>query len=148
MDILCRCHGISGSCTTKTCFRRLSDFEIVASHLRKKYDKFVRVIQRQIGERVTLVPKKKKKYSPRDLIALQKSPNFCVRNLKQGSLGTKGRRCSRKGRGQGSCNYMCCGRGYKRFKETKVERCNCRLKWCCTVICQKCTSVVNVNSCR
>lgn len=148
MDILCRCHGVSGSCTTKTCFRRLSYFEIVAAHLRKKYDRAIRVIQRRKGERVTLVSKKKKNYSPRDLIALQKSPNFCLRNRKNGSLGTRGRRCSRKGRGQGSCNYMCCGRGNKQFKEIKVERCKCRYEWCCTVICSKCSSQVDVNTCR
>lgn len=38
MEIKCRCHGLSGSCSLKTCWLRLPDFQQIGAYLRRKYD--------------------------------------------------------------------------------------------------------------
>ena len=38
----CKCHGVSGSCSRKTCWRKLSDFKTTAQLLRKKYNHAMR----------------------------------------------------------------------------------------------------------
>ena len=40
----CQCHGISGSCTLKTCYKRMPLLDRVQIFLRRKYDKAVRVM--------------------------------------------------------------------------------------------------------
>lgn len=38
----CKCHGVSGSCTLKTCWRKMGDFNTTAAVLRAKYHQAVR----------------------------------------------------------------------------------------------------------
>ncbi|XP_026677924.1 protein Wnt-2-like [Diaphorina citri] len=33
----CKCHGVSGSCTMKTCWRTLPPFKVIGDALMKKY---------------------------------------------------------------------------------------------------------------
>lgn len=37
MRRICKCHGVSGSCTTQTCWSTLSDFKVVGTFLKKMY---------------------------------------------------------------------------------------------------------------
>ena len=37
MRTLCKCHGVSGSCATQTCWRQLGDFKQVGNYLKKQY---------------------------------------------------------------------------------------------------------------
>ena len=37
MRTLCKCHGVSGSCATQTCWRQLGDFQQVGNFLKKQY---------------------------------------------------------------------------------------------------------------
>lgn len=37
MQTLCKCHGVSGSCATQTCWRQLGDLRKVAGFLKKQY---------------------------------------------------------------------------------------------------------------
>jgi hypothetical protein len=39
MLLKCRCHGISGSCELKTCWRSLPPFAEIGKYLKEKYDK-------------------------------------------------------------------------------------------------------------
>ncbi|KAK3739952.1 hypothetical protein QZH41_012790 [Actinostola sp. cb2023] len=161
MEILCKCHGVSGACQTKTCYRRLSDFRKVATFLRRKYDRVVYVKnykgKNRKNDAVTTRQKRidlrsknrRKKYTTKDLIALSKSPNYCKRSIGRGSYGTKGRICNPKiRRGKGGCNYMCCGRGHRTKPVIKVERCECRYVWCCYVKCNKCKKRELVSRCK
>lgn len=148
MGTVCRCHGVSGSCQSKTCFRRLSDFKSVATVLKKRYDKVIFVISANKGKKYqTLKSRGGKPYSPVDLIALEASPNYCKKSQSRGTLGTAGRECNPKTTGKGSCAYMCCGRGFKTFTKEIEERCECQYYWCCYVKCKKCKKTITVSTC-
>ncbi|GAB6029953.1 hypothetical protein CHUAL_005648 [Chamberlinius hualienensis] len=118
MRTQCRCHGVSGSCELKTCWRTLPPFTDVGDQLKKKYEIAVRVkgtarkrLRRQdkTGKKVT-VPKE-------ELVHIHRSPNYCVENKTRGILGTRGRACNKTAAGPESCDLLCCGRGYNTQKE-------------------------------
>lgn len=115
----CKCHGISGSCTMKTCWKTLPPFRQIGDNLMKKYYRArpVTASSPTIGPRgVDFSPSKKSKKLrlvlkkgktpikkvPRksDLVFLQMSPNYCEKDLAAGSLGTVGRSCNRTSRGR------------------------------------------------
>uniref|UniRef100_A0A452EU75 Protein Wnt n=1 Tax=Capra hircus TaxID=9925 RepID=A0A452EU75_CAPHI len=110
-DVACKCHGVSGSCSLKTCWLQLADFR-------------------------------------KDLVYIDPSPDYCVRNESTGSLGTQGRLCNKTSEGMDGCELMCCGRGYDQFKMVQTERCHCKFHWCCYVKCKKCTQVVDQFVCK
>lgn len=149
METICRCHGTSGSCQIKTCFRRLPiSFVTVAEALKKRYDRVVHVVSKKKGRnKQQLRPRRGEHYTGKDLISLDPSPNFCLHNIKRGSYGTRGRECNPNIRGKGSCAYMCCGRGQRTFKRTIAERCNCKYVWCCYVKCMTCVKTIDVTVC-
>jgi len=39
----CKCHGVSGSCTTKSCWRKMAPFEVIGKKIKRAYDKAVKV---------------------------------------------------------------------------------------------------------
>ena len=39
MLMKCRCHGVSGSCEFKTCWKSLPQFAEIGKYLKSKYDK-------------------------------------------------------------------------------------------------------------
>lgn len=40
----CKCHGMSGSCTVKTCWMRLPTFRVVGDNLKDRFDGATRVM--------------------------------------------------------------------------------------------------------
>ncbi|CAG0889965.1 unnamed protein product [Darwinula stevensoni] len=44
MKMRCRCHGVSGSCELKTCWRALPPFADVGKYLKKKYESAIQVL--------------------------------------------------------------------------------------------------------
>lgn len=147
MSVECRCHGPSGSCTMKTCWRRLPSFRKIGDYLFQQYQNAKAVVPWTGGSRLkrprTLVLKKSKrpnrKPRRRDLVYLDKSPNYCEYDTQTGSLGTVGRRCNRTSEGNDGCTLLCCGRGYNTHQYTKTWQCNCTFHWCCKVDCNNCT---------
>ena len=112
----CKCHGVSGSCTMKTCWKTLPGFRQVGDNLMKKYYRARPVTSASSSpgprgidsyrrpRKIHLVLKKGKmaiKKTPKksDLVFIQTSPNYCERDLAAGSLGTVGRTCNRTSRG-------------------------------------------------
>ncbi|KFV54187.1 Protein Wnt-5b, partial [Tyto alba] len=83
-----------------------------------------------------------------DLVYVDPSPDYCLRNETTGSLGTQGRLCNKTSEGMDGCELMCCGRGYDQFKSVQVERCHCKFHWCCYVKCKKCTEIVDQYVCK
>ncbi|XP_060046333.1 protein Wnt-5b isoform X2 [Erinaceus europaeus] len=146
-DVACKCHGVSGSCSLKTCWLQLAEFRKVGDQLKEKYDRAAAMRITRKG-RLELVNSRFTQPSPEDLVYVDPSPDYCLRNETTGSLGTQGRLCNKTSAGMDGCELMCCGRGYDQFKSVQVERCHCRFHWCCFVRCRKCTETVDQYVCK
>ncbi|XP_071527166.1 protein Wnt-7b-like isoform X2 [Panulirus ornatus] len=150
----CKCHGVSGSCTMKTCWRTLPPFTAVGRHLLRKYNKAKFVVvhrnRRRSSPFLRLQKSQRRARQPRrsHLVYLQKSPNYCEMNPATGSLGTVGRRCNRTSRGTDGCDLLCCGRGYNTHQYTRKWQCNCKFYWCCYVQCHTCQEETEEYTCK
>ncbi|XP_069186121.1 protein Wnt-6 [Procambarus clarkii] len=144
----CKCHGLSGSCTHRTCWRRLPPFRSVGRHLKDRFNAAIKVIPSNDGE--TVIPDTESVRSPRkqDLVFLENSPSFCSANKRTGSLGTRGRVCNATSYDLSGCEVMCCGRGYVQEEHYVEENCRCRFTYCCKVTCQKCRRKKLTSRCR
>lgn len=163
MRMQCRCHGVSGSCELKTCWRTMPTFAQVGDYLKQKYEnavqmkptKFVRtMMQDKMSSRElniqssSMKTKRQVPLGKTELIHIHKSPNYCVEDPKKGILGTSGRVCNKNSTGSDSCDLLCCGRGYNTQVVRHVERCFCRFVWCCQVKCKTCVTMLDVHTCK
>ncbi|UYV81993.1 WNT1 [Cordylochernes scorpioides] len=144
----CKCHGMSGSCSMRTCWMRLAPFRSVGAELLRRYDRASRVQVSNQGNlrrrRVPLQPVRPGRRPPtrKDLVFIEKSPKFCRPNARMGTEGTTGRICPDDG-----CGRLCCGRGYSTKTEEHFTRCNCTFHWCCHVECKECSVLRNIHTC-
>uniref|UniRef100_A0A8V0ZRH6 Protein Wnt n=1 Tax=Gallus gallus TaxID=9031 RepID=A0A8V0ZRH6_CHICK len=152
----CKCHGMSGSCTVRTCWMRLPTFRAVGDVLKDRFDGASRVIYGNKGsnrasrvELHHLEPENPahKPPSPHDLVYFEKSPNFCTYSGKMGTAGTAGRACNSSSPGLDGCELLCCGRGFRTRTQRVTERCNCTFHWCCHVSCLNCTNTQVLHEC-
>lgn len=174
MQIRCKCHGMSGSCQLKTCWKSAPEFRIVGKVLKHMFRNAVLVNQSNMGNGEALIPSNRvgkhrnrnSNRSPRKtsskhstihfnekslentLFYYQRSPTFCERDPIADIHGTTGRRCNRNSTGVGSCSSMCCGRGYNLVKEHRVEKCSCKFQWCCKVECKECHTDEWISTCK
>ncbi|XP_077997512.1 protein Wnt-9a-like [Glandiceps talaboti] len=168
----CKCHGVSGSCASRTCWRQLRPFSQIGKLLKDKYENAIKVVSttNESTGKTQLVTKRRKGKkekemegddeadnnegaspkdtdegaSPRDtdLVYVDKSPNFCTRS--KFTPGTSGRVCLK----DTNCQSICCGRGYN-IKSKIVEKpCRCRVVWCCYVDCDMCTEREEIHLCK
>ncbi|CAH1781757.1 unnamed protein product [Owenia fusiformis] len=146
----CKCHGVSGSCALKTCWKALPDMEKIGHKLKHKYAYAVEVESRRVGRTKRLVPVDHDKIDigNDELIYYTTSPDYCGPDPKTGSVGTAGRRCIKGDGGSGGCDSMCCGRGFITLNLLKKERCECKYYWCCYVKCKTCRRYVEIHKCR
>ncbi|XP_076848772.1 protein Wnt-6 [Brachyhypopomus gauderio] len=142
----CRCHGLSGSCTLRSCWRKLPLFRHVGDHLMRSFYTAVRVMGSNDGK--SLVPLDPDVPPPHthSLIYSDESPNFCVADRRAGSEGTRGRVCSSMEAGP-SCDWLCCDRGLIAHTLVYEQNCQCQFHWCCVVQCQRCTVRKDVGIC-
>jgi hypothetical protein len=99
---------------------------------------------------------------PEDLAYLYESPNYCDAQPESGHLGTRGRQCFSKKVQEsslantfdaketspslqlanqsalGTCEYLCCDRGFHSEMVLDIVECNCRFRFCCKVECDHC----------
>lgn len=145
----CSCHGVSGTCTTRTCSRVIPSFHEIGKKLKEKFDSASKVKLTRVGARSALLPrdKKLKPLTNQDLAYLKDSPTYCDENKKQGSLGTTGRYCNKYSQGIDGCSLLCCDRGYKTSIEVMTKNCQCKFTWCCTVTCETCNVKQEVYKC-
>lgn len=161
MQLSCKCHGVSGSCSIRTCWKELPNFREVGNYLKKKYKHAVLAdadngqlrkgnSASRRGERDIL------QISSNDLVYLERSPDFCKNNTNYGTVGTLGRECSRPmDRKSGnrwerkSCSRLCksCGYRVRRVYQQETTACNCKFRWCCEVKCEQCTKIVERLTC-
>ncbi|KAF9414074.1 hypothetical protein HW555_007903 [Spodoptera exigua] len=118
----CKCHGVSGSCAVRTCWRALP--------------------QQKQNPGVVRVPRKS------DLVFLEPSPSYCERDDAVGSFGTHLRVCNRTSRGPDGCESLCCGRGYSTVRRVQASKCRCRFHWCCRVSCDTCVATTHTHLCN
>ncbi|XP_052529363.1 protein Wnt-11b-like [Tympanuchus pallidicinctus] len=140
LDTKCKCHGVSGSCSVKTCWKALPSLAEIASELKSKYLAAIRVSHRLVGRRKQLKPTETdiRVMRDTDLVYLIHSPDYCTPNVHLGSVGTQDRQCNKTSAGSDGCDLLCCGRGYNAYVEEVVERCHCKYRWCCYVLCKRC----------
>ncbi|KAJ7329680.1 hypothetical protein JRQ81_015854 [Phrynocephalus forsythii] len=149
MSVDCRCHGVSGSCALKTCWKTMSSFEKVGRLLKEKYESSIQISDR-LKKKIRRKEKSQRKIpvSKEDLLYVNRSPNYCVEDHKLGVPGTQGRICNRTSEGPDGCNLLCCGRGYNTHVVRHVERCDCKFVWCCYVRCRRCETMTDVHTCK
>ncbi|KAJ8418213.1 hypothetical protein AAFF_G00139220 [Aldrovandia affinis] len=131
MQRTCKCHGVSGSCTTQTCWLQLPEFRSRGA----------------IAETFSSISRK-------ELVHLEDSPDYCLENKTLGLPGTEGRECVRKGKNlsrweKRSCKRLCgeCGLAVEERKADMVSSCNCKFHWCCAVKCEQCRKTVTKYFC-
>lgn len=148
VKIECKCHGVSGSCSMKTCWLKLPSFREVGDYLKEKYDSAIEV--RYESRQNQLRPRYRRFSKPtkEDLVYIQDSPNYCNKNEEFGIIGTSGRQCNKHSNGLDGCRIMCCGRGYYIAKTIKEEKCKCKFQWCCSVKCETCVTEVETYICK
>lgn len=95
LSTACKCHGVSGSCSMKTCWKSLADVRTVGPALIRSYASAVEVENRKVGKtkQRKLVPvlNIRSEFSESELIYYNKSPDYCLPEEALGSVGTKGR---------------------------------------------------------
>ncbi|XP_035382730.1 protein Wnt-11 [Electrophorus electricus] len=150
VETRCKCHGVSGSCSVRTCWKALLGVGHVSEQLKVRYLAATKVVVRQAGGRRVLVPREMevRPVLDNELVYLVSSPDYCTANARYGSHGTTDRHCNKTASGSGSCGLMCCGRGYNTYREQVEERCHCRYHWCCYVTCRKCQHSVERYVCK
>ncbi|XP_017836974.1 protein Wnt-2 isoform X2 [Drosophila busckii] len=165
----CKCHGVSGSCVMKTCWKSLPPFRLLGDKLMQKYQKAktVQAIKGKRGLRLVLSRRKHSRaaaaaaaaaaagqkpaiVAPKrlELIYLEASPNYCERSIQTGTLGTAGRPCNRTGHGPQSCDLLCCGRGHNTQHIRRTSQCRCQFRWCCEVKCDQCDESYEEFTCK
>uniref|UniRef100_UPI00358EAD04 protein Wnt-7a-like isoform X2 n=1 Tax=Myxine glutinosa TaxID=7769 RepID=UPI00358EAD04 len=154
MRLECKCHGVSGSCATKTCWMMLPKFREVGYALKDKYNvaEYVEPVRASRYRRPVFLKIKKsstyRKPMDTDLVFIVKSPNYCEEDPVSGSVGTRGRLCNRTSPNAAGCDLMCCGRGYNTHQYTKMWQCNCKFHWCCYVKCNTCSERTEEYTCK
>lgn len=154
MKLECKCHGVSGSCTTKTCWTTLPKFREIGYVLKERYGAAVQVESvraTRLRQPSFLRLKQSHGYikpTDTDLVYLERSPNYCEEDMLTGSTGTRGRLCNHTSPDLDGCNLMCCGRGHDTHQYTRVWQCNCKFQWCCFVKCSTCSEKTEVFTCK
>lgn len=84
----CKCHGVSGSCTLRTCWLAMADFRKTGNYLWRKYNGAIQVVMNQDGTGFTVANKRFKKPTKNDLVYFENSPDYCIRDRDAGKFKT------------------------------------------------------------
>ena len=145
----CACHGPTGQCISRTCYRWLPNLPVVG---RKLYEKFLSAIQVKLRNKRKLTPVTEgKKLRKTDLVYTERF-NYCDVEDQLGIPGTRGRLCSNHepmgGDDMRSCKVLCCGRGYLPHLRLADVSCRCKFRWCCEVTCDTCKQWITEYRCK
>ena len=158
MQKRCRCHGVSGACEFKTCWVGLPPFDVLGAALKRPLrhaadDRAGGEARPSAGaatqaqERATHRHRRRARLrgaraaTPAALftpcawnarLAQNKSPTYCERDVSTGAIGTAGRACNATAPHwrADSCAALCCGRGFTKRTEWRVEQCACKFVYC------------------
>ncbi|KAL0860700.1 hypothetical protein ABMA27_010041 [Loxostege sticticalis] len=155
----CKCHGVSGSCAVRTCWKTLLPFRAVGAALKERLRRAKHVVaehdfrglhSRAVSMRHPRLVVRRTGKPPRksELVFLQKSPQYCEPDAAIGSHGTHGRHCNRTSKGEDGCETLCCGRGYNTVQLVQESKCRCQFHWCCSVSCDTCITKTELHVCN
>ncbi|XP_061582372.1 protein Wnt-8-like [Cololabis saira] len=158
---VCRCHGMSESCSVQTCWTQLSDFREIGNYLKLKHGQAQKldVDKRRMragnsADARAAILDAFGTIAASELIYLEDSPDYCRRNSSLGLQGTEGRDCLQPGDGLGpwerrSCRRLChdCGLRVEERRTEVESSCNCKFHWCCKVNCENCSQVIVKHMC-
>lgn len=144
----CKCHGVTGSCNLKTCWRSLAPFGKVGAELKRKYRQAVKVtlVDNALRDQKSKTPVERR---DKKLVYLDSSPDFCVRNLTVGTPGMLGRTCSSDDISESKCQSLCnsCKLNPQTEPLEKQVDCRCKFVWCCSIKCEKCRQEYSLTTC-
>lgn len=84
MQRVCKCHGMSGSCNSRVCWRKLPSFRDVGDALSARYEGAILVKlvdkKKKRAKKLRAAGKDMKQPNRTDLIYLEESPDYCERN--------------------------------------------------------------------
>lgn len=157
MKRLCRCHGMSESCSIRTCWTQLSDFREIGNYLKAKHHEAQKLdLDKKLNsaDNQGAFADAMGGIAQTELIYLEESPDYCRRNTSLGLYGTEGRECVQQRDGMSqrerrSCRRLChdCGLRVEERRTEVASSCNCKFHWCCTVNCERCSQVVVKHVC-
>ncbi|GFT39862.1 protein Wnt-2b-A [Nephila pilipes] len=83
----CKCHGVSGSCASRTCWKVQTDFGEVGRLLKRRYEGAVQVT---VDNQNALIPLEgRKPFSKLDLVYFEHSPDYCSPNKSIGGTSLR-----------------------------------------------------------
>lgn len=154
VETTCKCHGVSGSCTVRTCWRQLPPFHNIGKQLKQRYETSFKVgssTNEATGEVELSTGRSPQQPLPglsdqiprtMALLHIEDSPSFCKPS--KYSAGTAGRKCYK----DKNCDAICCGRGHNTQSKEVTGPCQCQVRWCCYVECKQCTQREEVYTCK
>lgn len=132
----CLCHGLSGGCSIQTCYTKIPELSEIGEDLSVKYSGAIKVIKEDNSTNLKNIYSNQKDPSEDDLVYVSESPNFCVRDLPNGVVGTQDRLCVPNGDGANSCQSLCCDNGFYTV-QYKIPNEVCEFVWCCYIDCSQ-----------
>uniref|UniRef100_A0A0N4ZNB1 Protein Wnt n=1 Tax=Parastrongyloides trichosuri TaxID=131310 RepID=A0A0N4ZNB1_PARTI len=135
----CKCHGVSGSCQQKTCWKKTADLRQITKYLTDRYHKAKRVLSDE------------SKHKSNELIYLEPSPDICSsmhNHLQQRRSLPRVCNWRNETHSEGDCGRLCCGKGFRVDHEVVTYKCDCKFKWCCNLECNDCISHRWVSTCN
>lgn len=147
----CKCSGVSGSCTIRTCWQAIVSPEILARQLKIRYHRAIEVLPdlfEHTSRFFPLTPRRVRRIHSNDLLHWSPSPDYC--QSKNSLFTTHGRRCNRSLSAslEGSCDYLCCGRGYQTKRVVQTKPCHCHYVHCCSIRCETCVEQIEEQICQ
>ena len=143
----CVCHGVSGSCSVKTCAREIPSIFEIGDILRAKYDEAVKVnvvIAQNGDSMIQKVDRRREQEGAplsTELIYVEMSTNHCSVDPEY----TTSRFCMPQSeltavssKFYPPCEDFCCSGTYESMTRTVVETCNCYFEFCCSLTCDSC----------
>lgn len=148
LHVECKCHGLSGSCSLKTCIRKMPNFREIGHKLKQHFDGAAKVIPGNDGKSFIPDHPSNKPPSRTDLVYSEESSDFCYPNNTLGSFGTQGRECNETSPGEDGCPILCCNRDHVTYTKTVQKSCHCEFRYCCEVKCKMCNETVKYSVCK
>ena len=150
----CKCSGLSGSCAIRTCWQAVASPQNLAYQLKTRYKHAIEVIPNFLDDNplhpsfFPITSRRIRRIHPNDLLYWAQSPDYCQQN--NPFFSTHGRRCNNSfiNSSEGSCDYLCCGRGYQTKRIIQEVHCHCQYVHCCYLRWDICFEQMEENICQ